>query len=154
MSFAQCLGTMLLALCLIIPAGLVAQPPATASDQQFFSAEHRQKLYEKSKKSEGVALLWTLALPPLGNIYAEEYFWAGISGILLVFAGTFVGYALTTDQDTFLVWGAVTGGVSYVTAGVTSVLGVRDHNHQLRRALKVSENASFETRGVSLSFSW
>lgn len=155
MKILQTMVALITALTLAFPASVTAQvPQRTTSGEQYFSQKHRQRLYEESKKSELHAILWTLALPPLGDIYAEEYFWAGITGIFMVFAATFVGFALTTGQDTFLIWGAVTAGVSYTTAGVTSVMGVRSYNHELQRALKVGLANPEDARGISLSFSW
>lgn len=124
------------------------------SASETFSVEHRKELYEKGKKSTGRALLLTLLLPPLADIYAEQYLWAGVTTILLVFAATFASYGLVTDQPTFLTWAAVTGGISYATGGVTSVLGVQAYNRELRRALKVSQVPALEFSGPALSFHW
>lgn len=110
------------------PAG---QPDA------FFGDSHRQQLYDQSKLSVSTAVLYNLALPGLGNAYADQYFYAGIAFSLMVFTGVFVGYGLYTQQDQFVWMGAGTAAVTYSASIFTSIQGVRDYNRKLRQGLKL-----------------
>lgn len=110
---------------------------AEAYDAYFMSAEHRQEIYEQSRKRPTRAVLYNLALPGVGNFYAEQYLLGGIAVVLTAFAGTFVVYGLSTKQSDVTVLGAVLGGVAYGGSIATSLIGVSSFNEKLRQGLKV-----------------
>lgn len=129
----------------IEPANAAATSHAPRSgDPKFFSREHRQKIYEESRLSVAGAVGRNLLLPGLGNVYAEQYFYAGIAFSLMVFAASFVSYGLVTDQSEFLWTGAATAGVAYVGSIGTSIIGVRKYNLERREGLKVEAIGSAE----------
>lgn len=103
------------------------------------SDDHRQKIYDESKKSHSKAALLTLAFPGLGNIYAEQYLLAGMAIVFMVFAATFVGYGISTKQNGIIVLGGVTAGIAYGGGIGTSLHGVSVYNRQLREGLKVEQ---------------
>jgi hypothetical protein len=72
----------------------------------------------------------------------------------MVFAATFVGYGLSTKQNTLLAVGGVTAGIAYGGGITTSVLGVSDHNRKLRQGLKIehAEVREFWTPALALRF--
>lgn len=108
-----------------------------ADDQEFFGDSHRRRLYEESRLSSTRAVLYNLALPGVGNVYAEQYLYAGVAFSLMAFAGLFVGYGLYTDQSRFVHMGLGTAGFAYGGSIVTSLLGVREYNEELRGNLNV-----------------
>lgn len=108
-------------------------------DDFFMSEEHRRQIYDQNRKRPGKAVLYTALLPGLGNIYAEQYLLAGLGIVLMVFAGTFVGYGVTTKQSNLVVIGAVTAGVAYGGGAATSLIGVSDFNRKLRQGLKIEQ---------------
>ena len=105
------------------------------ADGQLFNEAHRKQIYRRSRLSTTTAVLYNLALPGLGNVYAEQYFMAGLAFSLMVFAGVFVSYGLVTRQSEMLWIGAGTAGIAYPTSIITSVVGVRDYNAELRQGL-------------------
>ncbi len=126
-------------------------------DDYFFSEAHRRHLYEESRLSVSTAVWRNLVLPGLGNIYAEQYFYAGIAFSLLVFAAVFVGYGLVTDQSEFLWSGAASAGVAYIGSVATSIYGVRDYNLKLREGLKIEHTDASPfvmPRAPSVSVTW
>jgi hypothetical protein len=135
------------------------EPEADPSDA-FFGDSHRQTLYDQSKLSVSTAVLYNLALPGLGNAYADQYFYAGIAFSLMVFTGVFVGYGLYTDQSQFLWMGAGTAAVTYSASILTSIQGVHDYNRKLRQGLKLDgafsagpyDAPAARTFGVSIRF--
>lgn len=124
-----------------------AQPAATnySGDQAFFSLEHRQQLYEESRLSKTDATLKNLLLPGLGNIYTEQYFYAGIALSFMVFTLSFIGYGLVTDQSEFLWFGAATAGLAYGGSIATSIVGVDQYNRRLRQGLKIDAAKTQQT---------
>lgn len=139
---------LMVATCALAPTAVVAQqsePEQTAEpssedeiyDAYFMSPEHRQEIYEQNRKSSTRAILWTALFPGLGNIYAEQYLLAGMAIVFMTFAGTFVGYGLSTRQPKIITLGAITAAIAYGGGGVTSVIGVSQFNAKLRRGLKV-----------------
>lgn len=140
---------LLLAALVLSPRLLMAQDaPAqqtqtqTSEQDEFFGEAHRRRIYEESKLSSTRATLYNLALPGMGNVYAEQYFYGGIAFSLMVFTGVFVGYGLVTDQSQFLWLGAMSAGVAYAGSIATSLHGVREYNSQLRQGLKLDDGAS------------
>jgi hypothetical protein len=143
------------------PQTPVAQADQPADDgEEFFGQSHRQQIYEQSKLSTTSAVLYNLAVPGLGNVYAEQYFYGGIAFSLMVFTLVFVGYGLVTDQSQFLWFGATTAGVAYTGSIATSIYGVRDYNEKLRQGLKLEgafAEGPFElprARTVNVAFSF
>jgi hypothetical protein len=128
------------------------------ADDEFFGAEHRRQIYEQSKLSTTTAVLYNLAVPGLGNIYAEQYFYGGIAFSLMVFTLVFVGYGFATDQSEFLWIGGGTAAIAYTGSIATSISGVRDYNEKLRQGLKLEGAFSGgpwglpQARTVDLSF--
>jgi len=133
---------------------LVLGCPSLAASQPngFFSDEHRQAIYEKSRKSHQSATLWTLAFPGLGNIYAEDYLKGGIFGMMMVFSATIFAYGLLTDQSDILLAGGIGAAGAYLGGGLTANLAVYDYNQELRRGLKVE--ALKQSPGLALQFSF
>ncbi|MGM0558723.1 MAG: hypothetical protein ACQEVA_20220 [Myxococcota bacterium] len=133
---------------------------APESEEEYFGKAHRERMYEQSKLSPTKALLYTLAFPGIGNIYAEQYFLAGLAFSLMAFTTMFVLYGLTTQQPQFLHMGLVTGGVAYTGGAVSSYLGVRKYNNRLREGFnfrQVSGASPFDvprvrTIGVTIRF--
>jgi hypothetical protein len=109
-------------------------------------------MYEQSRLHESTAILWTLAFPGLGNIYAQDYLTGAILGMVMVFGTTILIYGVTTDQSDIIGIGGFGCGAAYLTGGITSVLSVRDFNQELRRGLKVQNPG--HSPGLALKFSF
>lgn len=133
-------STMLSPLAVVAQTTPTQQTGAAAYDEYFMSPEHRQKIYEENRKKPATAVGYTLLLPGLGNIYAEQYLLAGVGFVLMVFAGTLVGYGLSTKQPKIIVIGAITAGSAYGVGATTSLIGVSDYNRKLRQGLKVEHS--------------
>lgn len=110
---------------------------AAPAEAEFLGLEHRQQLYEQSRLTLSGAVGRNLLLPGLGNIYAEQYFYAGLAFSFLVFAASFVSYGLVTEQPEFLWTGAGTAGIAYIGSIGTSIIGVQKYNRERREGLKV-----------------
>ena len=121
----------------------VAASKTTESDDEtsqsgdFFDKQHRREMYEKSKLSTGKALLYNLAFPGLGNVYAEQYFLGGLAFSLMAFTIMFVTYGLTTQQPQFLYIGLGTASVAYSGSMISSYFGVQRYNRRLREGYKL-----------------
>ena len=122
-----------------IDTAQTSKPSSDAYDEYFMSDEHRRKIYDTNRKRPSKAVLYSLLLPGMGNIYAEQYLIAGIEFVLVVFAGTFVAYGASTSQPRIMVLGGVTAGLAYGSGIATSVVGVNQHNRKLRQGLKVGD---------------
>lgn len=140
------LATLIAFACTFAPSGVVAQtappqqsvvPAPSPYDDYFMSLEHRQKIYDENRRRPGKAVLYTLLLPGAGNFYAEQYLIGGVAVVLLVFAGTFVGYGLANNQPRVVLIGGVTAGLAYGGGMATSLYGVSQYNMRLRQGLKV-----------------
>ncbi len=141
------------ALAILWPTLLLASEPEPQSG--FFSVEHRWDIYDQSKKSAGTAVLYTLAFPGIGNLYAEQYFVGAAFIALGVFSYIFVGFGLATDQNDLIAIGAVAGGSAYIASGVTAAFAAQDYNDELKRALKLpTERAALQSRGVQITFAF
>lgn len=116
------------------------EPPSDHSEAEFLGLEHRREIYEASRLTVAGAVGRNLLLPGLGNIYTEQYFYAGLAFSFLVFAASFVSYGLVTDQSEFLWFGAGTAGIAYIGSVSTSVLGVEKYNRERREGLKVEHH--------------
>lgn len=121
----------------IVLAPMTAQAQTTDADAYFMSDEHRQKIYDQARKKPARAVLYNLALPGVGNFYAEQYVLGGIAIVLTAFAGTFIAYGLSTKQSDVTVLGGVVAGVAYGGSIATSLIGISTYNAKLRQGLKV-----------------
>ena len=119
---------------------------SSTSDEEFFGQSHRERMYRESKLSTTRALLYTLAFPGVGNIYAEQYFLAGLAFSLMAFTTMFVLYGITTSQPEFVHMGLVTGGVAYLGGGLSSYLGVKRYNRRLREGFNFDDASSLQMR--------
>lgn len=124
------------------PAASEQTDAEPAADEEFFGEAHRRRIYEQSQLSTTRAVLYNLALPGLGNVYAEQYFYAGIAFTLMVFTLVFEGYGLVTEQPQFLWMGGATALVAYSGSIATSIFGVRDYNRELREGLKLDDSVA------------
>lgn len=122
------------------------QQEQSQGQQDDFGAEHRQRIYEQSRLDQRRAVLYSLALPGLGNYYAEQYALGTVALMSMVFTTMFLVFGLTNDHPDLVRIGAVTGGVTYVGSALTSYMGVRSHNDQLRRNLHIGSER-FAPRG-------
>lgn len=125
-----------------------------SDDDAFFGDSHRQRIYEESRLSRTRAVAYNLVLPGLGNIYAEQYLYAGLAMSLMAFATLFAGYGLYTDQSQYVWTGAGTAGAAYLGSIVTSLLGVHAYNEELQGNLNVGLAPASEdaTVGLQLRF--
>ena len=154
------------------PAQVMAQedaraleaPDTLASDQQAQtyvggpSPERRRELYEEAKLDHRTALLYSAALPGLGNIYADKIFrgatWMGIFGMSI-----FSGLAGWRTSDNRLVILGISGGVvSYAGGFLTSYRDVTTYNERLQRRYKVHE-ANQDAQGgrqapIGIGYTW
>lgn len=122
-----------------------------------FALEHRKQIYEARKLSHRTALLYNL-VPGLGNYYAEQYALGTIALGSIVFSGMFLGFGFTYDQTDLVLLGSVLLGGTYVWSGLTSYFGVRTHNQQLRRSLRLDDHpdvsAAPEATNWTVGFTW
>ncbi len=127
-----------------------SEPPPT--EARAFDAEHRQQIYESSKRSPTRAALYSAALPGMGNFYAEQPAFGVISLMALSFSAVFIGFALANDNDDAGRIGVVLAGATWVGSTTTAALGVRSHNRQLRRNLHLEANDQTSPTTASLDF--
>jgi hypothetical protein len=123
-------------------SGTVAGNVKTDSGDDYFGRSHRERMYRQSKLSSTRALLYTLALPGLGNVYAEQYFLAGLAFSLMAFTAMFVLYGVSTQQPQFVHMGLITAGVAYSGGAVSSYLGVKKYNRRLRDSFNLDDTRS------------
>ncbi len=141
---------LLLALFILWPASsaMADEPNAAeatveqgASEQpQAFSPQHRQQIYEDSKLSTTRAVLYSAALPGIGNFYANQPAFGVISLMALSFSAAFIGFALANDNDDAGRIGVVIAATAWAGSTTTAAIGVRSHNRQLRRNLHLEAN--------------
>lgn len=123
-----------------LPTPSVSDGDAQADDDegqegQFFDDDHRQRLYDDYRLQPRRAVLYSLALPGLGNYYAEQYALGTVALMALTFSGIFIGYGLINGQATVTRLGLVTTALTYGGAMGSSYFGVRQYNQRLRRNL-------------------
>jgi hypothetical protein len=123
-------------------AGSATEPVKTDSGDDYFGQTHRERMYRQSRLSSTRALLYTLALPGLGNVYAEQYFLAGLAFSLMAFTAMFVLYGVSTQQPQFVHMGLITAGVAYTGGAVSSYLGVKKYNRRLRDSFNLDDSRS------------
>ena len=120
------------------------------------SAERRLELYEEAKLDRKKAMLYSLALPGLGNFHADKLFrgaaWMGVFGM-----SVFSGLAGWRTSDNRLVILGITGGVvCYGGSLVTTYYDVNAYNERLRSRYKVSEpneEGALE-RSFGIGYTW
>ncbi len=141
---------------LIVSAGLLFSLPAAADqadggdapqevtpdeaaqlqqERRLFDDQHRREMYETSRLQRRRAVLYSLALPGLGNFYAEQYALGTIALMSLTFSGIFIGYGLVNNQSQIFRLGLATTAFTYAGAATSSYLGVKQYNARLRRNL-------------------
>lgn len=108
-----------------------------SAEDYFMSEEHRLAIYDARRKRPVNALLLSLALPGLGNVYARQYLVGGIALTFMVFSGVFITYGFSTSQPDIATTGFILAGGTYVGATTIALVGVSDYNRDLRRALKI-----------------
>lgn len=114
--------------------------------------EQRQGIYDQEKKDVLAGVGYSLLLPGLGNLYAEQYFIGALVLSLMGFALTFAGYAIATDQSEFFIWSGVTAGVAYATGITTSIIGVNRYNQNLHDRLNLGRVPTPQAPTVSIQF--
>ncbi len=124
-----------------------------APEFEFFSSNHRQQIYEQSRLQHSTAALRSLLLPGLGNIYAEQYLFAGIAFTAVAFSAVFISFGLVSDRSDVAWAGAGLLGATYAASIGTSLYGVSQYNEQLRQGLKITAAPPPPTPyGLTLSF--
>ena len=116
-----------------------------------FGAAHRQRIYETSRLDRRRAVLYSLALPGLGNFYAEQPAVGAVAMMSLVFSAMFIAFGLRNNQSGLVRFGAATGAATYGGSAAIGYLGVRRYNDRLRQSLHVDERAATPT---ATSSSW
>lgn len=113
-----------------------------------FGLAHRRRIYESSRLETSRALMYSAALPGLGNFYAEQYAVGTVSMMALAFSAMFIGFGLVNSHSGVTQLGLVSTGVTYVTSGAFAYYGVRRYNANLRRSLHIDdpESALFSSR--------
>jgi hypothetical protein len=121
---------LLCSLSLFVPSLATAQQAAHGQEEAF-GRPQRQRFYDQTKRSHARALGYSLLLPGLGNVYAEQPFTGAVlmsSFALSVLTLTFA--LLNDDPQLTIIGGVLTGGI-YTTSIITSAYGVSDYNHRL-----------------------
>lgn len=143
------------------PGGQTTEAPVDeeaaddGDDGKFFDGNHRQEIYEKSRLQKRRAVLYSLALPGLGNFYAEQYALGTLSLTALVFSGMFLGFGLINGHPDLVRLGAITTGVTYVGSATSAYLGVRQYNAELRRNLHLDATfAPIDDSALIFEWSW
>jgi hypothetical protein len=118
------------------------------------SHERRRELYDEAKLDHRRAMLYSAALPGLGNFYADRIFrgatWMGIFGMSI-----FCGLAGWRTSDNRLVILGISGGVvSYAGGLVTSYRDVTSYNETLRRRYKVHDVNQTTRAPVGIGYTW
>lgn len=119
------------------------EPPASGDEQSTdtnrFSLEHRRELYRQSRLSPWAAAGWTMLLPGLGNLYAEQYLLAGLGFVSVTFSGSFLAYGYAVDNLALRVLGFGFAGIAYGGGLGTSIPGVHRYNRQRRQSLGLDD---------------
>lgn len=130
------------------------EEPEPSTPRRAFDPEHRREIYETSKLSRRTALLYTAALPGLGNFYAEQYFAGVISLAGAVFSAMFLGYGFTNAQSEVIRLGIGLAAVTYIGSGASAIYGVNAYNERLRRNLHLEAHAPTPSFALQWSFSF
>ena len=139
----------------------VAESEETSEDKAAandFGAAHRRRLYEASRLDGRRAVLYSLALPGVGNFYAGQPAIGTVALVSMVFTGMFIAFGLRNNHPDLVRIGIFTGTATYTGAAITSYLGVRTYNDRLRRSLHVDDprtRAEFSpSPGPFIGWSW
>jgi hypothetical protein len=130
---------------LLAIALLAALVPRTAAAQQAsspqdpFSDAQRQSFYDQSARSHAAALGYSLALPGLGNIYADQPFTGALLMTIFGMSAVTLAFGLINDHDEVVWTGSILLGATYTAGAITSYFGVRDYNHQLRIRYRLAQ---------------
>jgi hypothetical protein len=116
----------------LLPSPASAQQAAHQAEEPF-SRPQRQRFYEQGKRSYGEALGYSLLLPGLGNVYADQPFTGALLMSSFALSLVTLTFALLNDDPQLTVIGAVLTGGIYTTGVITSAYGVSDYNHRLYR---------------------
>jgi hypothetical protein len=118
-------------------------PPAQGYAPGYAISPQAMFLYEEEKKSPGIALLLSLLLPGLGNIYADHPVGAVITWALIIGGVSIAVYGIQHVNPEggggdgvgmfFLGWVVALGGVVYSL--VDSYQSAKEYNHELARRL-------------------
>lgn len=109
-----------------------------SSTRTAFDADHRREIYEVNRLQRRRAFLYSLALPGIGNFYAEQPALGTAALMSMVFTGMFIAFGLRNNHPDLVAIGAATGATTYVAASVTSVLGVHRYNERMRQNLRIT----------------
>ncbi len=119
------------------------EPPtsddSSADTSDRFSLEHRRDLYRQSRLSPWAAAGWTMLLPGLGNLYAEQYLLAGLGFVSVTFSGSFLAYGYAVDNLALRALGFSFAGIAYGGGLGTSIAGVHRYNRQRRQSLGLDD---------------
>lgn len=126
------------------------------STRRSFDADHRREIYEQSRLQPWRAVVYTAAFPGIGNFYAEQYALGTVAMMSMVFASMFAGFGLMYNRPDLARLGAGIATVAYTGAGISSYLGVRSYNRQLRRNLHVDDDyrAAFNETYPPVGIHW
>jgi hypothetical protein len=96
-------------------------------------------LYRQSRLSPWAAAGWTLLVPGLGNLYAEQYLLAGLGFVSFTFSGSFLTYGYVADNLPFRLLGFSFAALAYGGGVATSLVGVRRYNRYRRQSLGLDD---------------
>lgn len=126
--------------------------PAPPTVEDPFSRSQRQRFYDQSQRSHTRALGYSLLLPGLGNIYADQQFTGALlmSSLALTLVALTYGLA-NNDPQLITIGGIATGGI-YATGAITSYYGVSAYNQQLRIRYNLAQQPALMLPMLSWSF--
>lgn len=119
----------------------VGEPAETTELSNDFDAAHRKRIYESSRLDQTRALLYSAALPGLGNFYAEQPALGTVAMMSMVFTTMFLAFGWRNNHPDLVRIGVVTGLATYSGSALSAYLGVRHHNDRLRRSLHIGDNS-------------
>lgn len=108
---------------------------------RLFGPAHRRELYEANRLQHRRALLYSLALPGLGNFYAEQYALGVVALSGVAFMAMFLGYGFVNSNPEVIRLGIITGALTYLGSGAFAAYGVSQYNEGLRRSLHLEASS-------------
>lgn len=130
--------------------GFAPTAHAQSTSTPTISRQQRQSFYDEAKLERSTALLYSLALPGLGNFYTEQHF----SGVLLmsIFGLGAVGLimGLATDRSDATLIGTTLIVGTHATGAWMSWRGVAQYNDLLRQRYDLKQQAT----GPMLQWAW
>jgi hypothetical protein len=152
--------TLLLCSALSLPATYAhAQPPEAPDNERSdqpaedpFSRAQRQRFYDQSQRSHTRALGYSLLLPGLGNIYADQRFTGALLMSSLALTLVALTYGLANDDPQIITIGGIATGGIYATGAITSYYGVSAYNQQLRIRYNLAQQPTLMLPMLSWSF--